>query len=170
MTPQAAGAIAAGAVVAGGTGVGAYMLATSSAHPTTLEEYLNQKGLQEENKTKYTTTGKLGSEVSNQKLLVADVEVNMDWWNKRYADMKEQGNSSVKLRDAESQEFKAVTKGYGTTNDDSTKALNRVCDSVYQKNKTDFTGDTGETRTKANLKADVEKFCTLKGEGNLKVD
>ncbi|GCE63483.1 hypothetical protein [Candidatus Mycoplasma haematohominis] len=167
MTPQAAAGIGAGAVLAGGTGIGAYMIATSSSNPVTLEEYLKREDLKENNKTQYTGTTKLGSEEENRKLLVADVKENESWWNDRFKKYKPE--NSGKLDVAESDEFKGVTKGYGA---EATTALNKVCDAAYQKDKASFK-DTGNTvnsdSTQSKSKRDVEKFCTLKGTGSLKV-
>ncbi|WP_216083550.1 hypothetical protein [Candidatus Mycoplasma haematohominis] len=162
MTPQVAGAIAAGAVVAGGTGIGAYMLTNNSSYPITLEVFLQGKEISDDNKTNYTGEGKLGSEVQNRKLLVAGVEENKDWWNKRYEKSKEK--SGAKLDGAKSAAFKTVTSGYGT---DEHTSLNKVCNSHYKKSKEDFKGDEANATLKADLKLDVEKFCTLNGNGSL---
>ncbi|GCE63488.1 hypothetical protein MHSWG343_04850 [Candidatus Mycoplasma haematohominis] len=162
MTPQAAAGIGVGAIAVGGTGIGAYMLANNSSYPITLEVFLQGKEISDDNKTNYTGEGKLGSEVQNRKLLVAGVEENKDWWNKRYEKSKEK--SGAKLDGAKSAAFKEVTSGYGT---DEHTSLNKVCDSHYKKPKTEFKGDATGATLKADLKLDVEKFCTLNGNGSL---
>ncbi|WP_216083690.1 hypothetical protein, partial [Candidatus Mycoplasma haematohominis] len=85
MTPQAAGGIIAGAVLAGGTGVGAYMLATRASDPVTLKQILEKTT---EVNSDYTGTSKLASQGTNKDFLVANVQENQDWWNARFEKYK----------------------------------------------------------------------------------
>ncbi|WP_216083547.1 hypothetical protein [Candidatus Mycoplasma haematohominis] len=155
MTPQAAAGIGAGAVLAGGTGIGAYMIATSSSNPITLEEAIKNEGV---DKSTYENTSNLSGFGDNKKELVADLEKNRSWWDSRYKENK--NGEESKLKDAKSGAFQAVTSGYGS---EAATALNKVCDTHYKKPKTEFEGDSEGTKTKADLKLDVEKFCTVSG-------
>ncbi|GCE63511.1 hypothetical protein [Candidatus Mycoplasma haematohominis] len=159
MTPQAAGGITVGAVLAGGTGVGAYMLATRAGDPVTLKQVLERV-----NNDDYRGNTKLVNQGTNKDFLVANVQENQDWWNARFEKYK--SSQTNKLDSPASDNFQQVNKGYHNTD---ANALNIVCDTAYKADKSGFALDTGTGEDEKNYRKDVEKFCTVKGEEKLTV-
>ncbi|WP_216083265.1 hypothetical protein [Candidatus Mycoplasma haematohominis] len=120
------------------------------------------KTLSDETTTSNTYENKFGGITNNKSKLVADIEGNKGWWDWVYENVFKPFKE--KSSDQLNSHFGSVEKGYGNTNDDATKALNKVCETAYKKDKTDFSNETTTgNEDKNKLKKNVEMFC-VKGK------
>ncbi|WP_216082643.1 hypothetical protein [Candidatus Mycoplasma haematohominis] len=177
MTPQAAAG--AGLLGAGAVGVGSAYLAGAfdgSGSSEVEMEPTNVLLSSEDNfSSVYPNAGLIGKEYGNY--LVSPIgsktkeKVTIDnkkWWEWSYKRWKkdfENQQAKVNL----SNEFKdgdKVSKAFSdsTTESDSSTALNRVCESVYKKDKSLLAFEPGTTDNKIRLKNDLFKYCSIFGE------
>ncbi|GCE63050.1 hypothetical protein [Candidatus Mycoplasma haematohominis] len=120
--------------------------------------------------TDYTDNNFIGKKYS--KYLVAPIGSkgaegsktnNREWWAWSYArwqkDSKPQDNDL-------STEFKGGSKVGSAFSDasDSSTALNKVCEAVYKKNKSEITSSGTSPDNQAKLKRDLFKYCSILGE------
>ncbi|GCE63638.1 hypothetical protein [Candidatus Mycoplasma haematohominis] len=113
------------------------------------------------------TNGNLGAIQANKTKLVADIEKNKNWFEWIYKnELEPKKTKDSKASNELSSEFQAVTKGYGKETNDTSIALNKVCDSAYKKSKTDFETEAN----KIKYKSDVEKFCVYGSDKSLNLE
>ncbi|WP_216083452.1 hypothetical protein [Candidatus Mycoplasma haematohominis] len=158
-------AIAGGGVaLAIGGGIGISMISSS---PWTLEQALESDKITSQ-KESYVGENKLFNVGNNKRVLVANVQENESWWNARYKEKLENLEGQA-INRASSSEFRAVNKGYSSDEGDVLAALNKVCDTSYKKEKTEFNG-AGDSSNRAKYREDIGKFCTLKGTEVLQIE
>lgn len=100
---------------------------------------------------------------------------NKEWWDNSYEQYKKDKESSADSLSSEFGTDNKVTSAYSANASDS-KALNKVCESIYKKDTTGISFDSGE-ENKHKLGHNILKYCsplggkptTLSGENSYQV-
>ncbi|WP_216082644.1 hypothetical protein [Candidatus Mycoplasma haematohominis] len=159
MTPQAA--VGGGLLGAGAIGVGSAYLAGAfggldPSEPARVLLYKDSTLISD-----YETGSLIGKEYGNY--LVSPIGSreeggvtinNRDWWEWSYKRWQE---DSGKRGDDFSDAFKGSDKVSKAFSNDTSKALNKVCEAVYKQEKSKITST-------AKLKRDLFKYCSILGE------
>ncbi|GCE63070.1 hypothetical protein MHSWG343_00480 [Candidatus Mycoplasma haematohominis] len=173
-------AVGGGVLGAAAVGVGGAYLAGAFEGLGSSEVEIEQKivllSQNSEFKTEYGTDGKIGKDYGNY--LVAPFgdtsaskdgqikENNRKWWEQSYENWKRDSENSSQTLSEEFKDTSKVSKAFSDSTDvsDSSTALNRVCKSIYVKEKSTITLNTGSTGNEVKLKRDLFKYCSILGE------
>ncbi|WP_216083537.1 hypothetical protein [Candidatus Mycoplasma haematohominis] len=158
---KGAAALGAGAVAIGGTGYGVYSYATHDPMPT---DYVVLAGSGDN----VADTNKIGNLYGNY--LVAPFgnsgNNNQKWWEWSFRRWQEDSKvSNFPLSDDFSKE--KVVHAYktsGETGDSNEKSLNKVCKSVFDKDKGDIDRNNDTGKTKEKLRNALWRYCSFFGE------
>ncbi|GCE63475.1 hypothetical protein MHSWG343_04720 [Candidatus Mycoplasma haematohominis] len=158
---KGAAALGAGAVAIGGTGYGVYSYITHDPMPT---DYVVLAGSGND----VTGTNQIGNLYGNY--LVApygkDAKDNKTWWEWSFRRWQEDSkDSNFPLSDDFSKEKVVYAyKASGATGDNNEKSLNKVCKSVFDKDKGDIDRNNDTGKTKEKLRNALWRYCSFFGE------